>query len=243
MVLGLIHLAPGSESPDKGMGAIVSDSPEVRLRPVSNEQPEGHPKLVALLVGEDYSRGWNNPDWGELKPLPGTWQDLARVKKTLESLGFGEIIILGSNMKQGDQKEIRIRNAGASDNVLLTFQGPASRSAMKDAVVKIKEHLHDNRTQVDSRGDYVPPLFLFYYTGHGSVDDRGIHRIHVRDDVTGMTTGNFLKNDIMAIVGADDPQRGDAGGGASLVLLDCCRSARAFDVGGKPGPDQGGSFA
>ena len=59
------------------------------------------------------------------------------------------------------------------------------------------------------------------------------------DNVAGEPTGDLLEL-VLDTVGADDETRGSAGGGSSLVFLDCCQAGQGFAGGSKTGGKQGG---
>ena len=216
----------------------------VRLLPPEEARTEGHPKLVALLVGEDYAPDPGRPQWGQLNPLPGIWQDLARLKRRLTFLGFGKIIVLGGGRDAGAQETIPLEavpdvpEEPAGDETL-AFDGPATRAAVMNAASQLRDHVYAHHTEDDGEGNEVPPLFVFYYSGHGFINDRGMHCLPLADNREGEQTGELIRT-VAERVGAEDPSRGAAGGGSSLVFLDCCQAAGALEAGAKAGEARGG---
>ena len=226
----------------------------VRRYDLITQQPtgsvQGHPKLVALLVAEDYSPGTERPNWASrhLNPLPGVWQDLARMQRRLQQLGFGKIIVLAANQKPGSHRLVSVNAlpgvtgepAGA---VTLEFAGPATRQAMLAQADVLRDHLYQNRNASDRNGGSVPPLFVFYYSGHGTIQTLGQRQVHVlplSDNISGERTG-ALVGELTDRVGADSRDRGEAGNGSSLVVLDCCQAGMGLSqTGTKTGSaDQG----
>ncbi|MBT4502807.1 MAG: hypothetical protein HOC74_34055 [Gemmatimonadetes bacterium] len=127
------------------------------LLPPAASREGGHPKLVALLVGEDYRRTPDGPDWGSLGALPGVWQDLARVHRRLSQVGFGKIVVLAGDKVQGNQASISLEAvAGVAEEpegeIALPFDGPATRTAMVEAAGELRKHLEAHRTADDGRG-------------------------------------------------------------------------------------------
>ena len=216
-----------------------------QLLPSEGARAEGHPKLVALLVAEDYSRLPGRSAWGDLAELPGVWQDLARVQRRLQALGFGKIIVLAGGEQKGNRRTVSLRSlSGLSEweseaAVEIGCDGPATREAILQAARELKSHLNTSRTVGDDQGGEVPPVFVFYYSGHGFVDSRGLHQLPLSDNVAGEPTGDLLEL-VLNTVGADDESRGSAGGGTSLVFLDCCQAGLGVTQGAKSGGQQGG---
>jgi formylglycine-generating enzyme required for sulfatase activity len=213
--------------------------------PPEAARAQGHPKLVALLVGEDYSRASSPPQLGELGELPGVWQDLARMQRRLQQLGFGKVMVLASHQQPGSRRAVQVASRPGADqwetagSVEVVCAGPASRAGMVKAADELKVHLNAHRTSGDAQGGEVPPVFVFYYSGHGFVDSKGVHRLPLADNPAGEPTGDLLRL-VLDTVGADDDTRGSAGGGSALVLLDCCQAGQAFGSGNKASPVQGG---
>jgi hypothetical protein len=230
-------------------GTLAEDSrglqPKRPLFFAEAHQTQGHSKLVAILVVEDYRRTAGRPDWGRLGELPGVWQDLARVERRLRALGFGQIVVLGSGERKGSRRTVSLKDlAGLSEwesgeQRTLTIDGPATRAGIVAAANQLRDHLNVNRTADDGNGREVPPVFAFYYSGHGFVDSRGVHRLPLADNVAGEPTGDLLRL-VLDTVGADDLSRGSAGGGTSLVFLDCCQAGQALTQGAKAGSQQAG---
>ena len=197
---------------------------------------QGHPKLVALLVAEDYSPGPDRPNWASrrLNPLPGVWQDLARMQRRLQQLGFGKIIVLAANQNPGSQRTVLLNAlpgvAGEpTGTVTLEFAGPATRQAMLAQAEVLHNHLSLNRNASDRDGGSVPPLFVFYYSGHGTIQTLGQRQVHVlplSDNISGERTGDLI-GELTDRVGADSQTQGEAGNGSSLVVLDCCQAGMA----------------
>ena len=215
-----------------------------RLLPPESVQSQGHPKLVALLMGEDCARGSGRPNWGELQPLPGVWQDLARMNRRLHQLGFGKVAVLAGDRSPGSRETFSLSSeegveGGPTDQVELVFSGPATRAAINLTVERLREHLIQNHMADDGQGGEVLPLFLFYYSGHGFVNLDGVHCLPLADSPAGEQTGQLLDH-IMRRVGADDPSRGSAGGGSCLSFLDCCQAGQVIKSGAKGGRDEGG---
>ncbi len=202
---------------------------------------QGHPKLVALLVAEDYSPGPGRPNWGTrgLNYLPGVWQDLARMKRRLQQLGFGKIIVLAADYHPGSLRTVSLNAlpgvAGEpADEVTLEFAGPGTRQAMLAQAEVLRNHLYQHRNAPDSNGGSVPPLFVFYYSGHGTIQTLGPRQIHVlplSDNLSGERTGDLIR-DLTDRVGADSQARGEAGNGSSLVVLDCCQAGIGLSQAG-----------
>ena len=232
----ILQMADGQE---RGMDRV----PQVRYDAITQQAAEsvqGHPKLVALLVAEDYSRDVDRPNWGSLGELQGVWQDLARMQRRLQQLGFGKIIVLASNQSPGSRRTVSLRalpgvSGEPAGEVTLEFAGPATRQAMLIQAEVIRNYLSQHRNVPDNNGGQVPPLFVLYYSGHGTIQTRGERQIHVlpiADNVRGEATG-FLIRDLTDLVGADSQDRGEAGNGSSLVVLDCCQAGLGLSQAGK----------
>ena len=217
----------------------------VRRYDAITQQPsgsvQGHPKLVALLVAEDYSPGPGRPNWGTrgLNYLPGVWQDLARMQRRLQQLGFGKIIVLAADYHPGSLRTVSLNSlsgvAGESaDEVTLEFAGPGTRQAMLAQAEVLRGHLYQHRNASDSDGGSVPPLFVFYYSGHGTIQTSGQKQVHVlplSDNLSGERTGDLIRH-LTDLVGADSQARGEAGNGSSLVVLDCCQAGMGLNQAG-----------
>lgn len=167
----------GEVAAQEGRGLL----PVRHLLPPESARSQGHPKLVALLVAEDYEPAPGRADWGSLGQLPGVWQDLARVYRRLEALGFGEIVVLGAGERNGSQRTVNVRLlSGLSawepeGRMAIPIQGPATRAAIIQVANQLNEHLNNHRIADDGQGGEVPPVFVFYYSGHGFVDSKGVH--------------------------------------------------------------------
>lgn len=156
-----------------GTGEVVAQEdrgllPVRHLLPPESARSQGHPKLVALLVAEDYAPAPGRPDWGSLGKLPGVWQDLARVYRRLAALGFGEIVVLAAGERNGSRRAVSVRRLSAlsawepEGRVEAPIRGPATRTAIVQAANQLKDHLNAYRTADDGRGGEVPPVFVFY---------------------------------------------------------------------------------
>ncbi len=217
---------PAQTAPGDPLDYSTKGSVEISRLESARGRLEGHPKLVALLVGEDYRPRPGGPDWGGLNSLPGVWMDLARMHEKLKALGFGRVMVLGGGERSGAVRNVQLGEfpntpGGKSRTVRLPVHGPATRAEMLKAAAVLRKHLYNNRMRGDGKGGDVPPLFLFYYSGHGFMDVKGgVHRLPIADRPSGEKTGPLL-NEIMEVVGADEPSRGSVGGGSSLVFLDC----------------------
>ena len=196
----------------------------------------GHPKLVALLVGEDYSR--ERPEWQNEKlyaPLPGVWQDLARVKATLEALGFGRVEVLTPG---GQAREVQVENGRSVS--FAANGGSRNAGSVKTCAEALGQQLLDSRSAKDANGQNVRPLFVFYYSGHGSVDAKGVHRLPLAEDRDSDTA--HLVKEVLDKVGAHSEDRGGAGGGTAMVVFDCCQAGAAVNQSaGAKGAAAGGS--
>ena len=231
VVLATVLLAASAES-HRGL------EEEAVVRQVLPPNAEKHPKLVALLM----ARGEGRPDWRGLNSLPGVWQDLARMKRRLESLGFGKIVALAGHSEPGSSRTIQVKGLPGlaewerAGSVTLMLDGPATRAGVVRAAGELGEHLHRQRTSDDGE---VRPVFVFYYSGYGFTDTRGVHRLPLADNVKGEPTGALISL-ILDEVGANDPARGSVGGGISLVFLDCCQAGRGPEGGSQRRVGYGG---
>ena len=114
----LLPLTPHIPAPQSLGPGVCPSAAAQQLRSITEERitpllpPEsvrasGHPKLVALLVAEDYAAPPPSGSWPHgVKPLPGVWQDLARMKRRLEKLGFGKIMELAADRAAGSTRTV-----------------------------------------------------------------------------------------------------------------------------------------
>jgi len=211
-------------------GEYYSKGVAVRRKPIIQFQESvggGNQKYVALLVGEDYSRDGGRAWDDGITELPGVWKDLVRLQRRLSRLGFGKILVLGSNHAQGGTQKVQLpplveiaQEKGARGSFKL--DGPARYDAMLKSASFLGEHLQNHRADND-----LPPLFIFYYSGHGFVGNGGVHRLPLEDFPVGHETEQLIRT-VADFVGADAEEQGNMGGGSTLVFLDCCQAGKGI---------------